>query len=122
MLRGVLTAYLALVTAAGPCLCCCVAGQLLAAARPTPLAESTVEQSAPPCYCRSDDKPAPARPAPGGPLPQFIGGLGWRKPVPGGIADGHPSEIVYRGRPGGRTGRGRGAVRGRAGGQRGERR
>src|SRR5688500_11495155 len=58
MLRRVLTAYLAFLTAAAPCLCCCTAGRLLAAAPPA-------DPAAPACCCHdADPQPAPRPHAP----------------------------------------------------------
>jgi hypothetical protein len=81
MLRGVLTVYLLLVTAAGPCFCC-IAGQLLARPRsstspaePGPLQSRCVSANnscgtCGSCCSTGRDSSAPARrPAPAAPCP-----------------------------------------------------
>jgi len=59
MLRSVLTAYLAFVTAAAPCLCCCTTARLFAA----PPAKSAPPATAPSC-CHEVETPADPVPAP----------------------------------------------------------
>jgi hypothetical protein len=67
MLRRVLTAYLALLTVAAPCLCCCTTGRLLAAAG-NPLAGRPAQPDPPataaPCCCHDVDTPDEPQPAP----------------------------------------------------------
>jgi hypothetical protein len=61
-LRHLLTGYLAFVVAVAPCLCCCAAERVLAAAPP-----AQVETSVPCCCCHeADATPAsqPVKPAP----------------------------------------------------------
>ena len=58
MLRRVLTVYLAVLTAAAPCLCCCTTGRLLAAAMPV---RSTPQPEAP-CCCHEVDSPIESEP------------------------------------------------------------
>jgi len=71
MLRRGLTIYLAFLTAAAPCLCCCTAGRLVAAPPPTPAPAS--EPAAAPCCCHDAEAatdPAPAAtPGPADPAP-----------------------------------------------------
>lgn len=56
MLRRVLTAYLAFLMAAAPCLCCCTFGRAMAAAPAQPA------ESQPPCCCHDESpQPAPTR-------------------------------------------------------------
>jgi len=62
MLRRVLTAYLAFLTAAAPCLCCCTTGRLVAATPPA--AECHSLPAAKSCCCNETDPPATQQPAP----------------------------------------------------------
>ena len=61
MLRRVLTVYLAMLTAAAPCLCCCTAGRLLAA--PPPIQKKPASKA--PCCCHEAEPPDHPQPAPG---------------------------------------------------------
>ncbi|HEY1381740.1 MAG TPA: hypothetical protein VGF55_33385 [Gemmataceae bacterium] len=74
MLRRVLTAYLALLTAAAPCLCCCTAGRLFAAAPPRREAPAVpAEPRCPHCCHDAAQMPAaeqPAAPRPSAPTPE----------------------------------------------------
>jgi hypothetical protein len=63
MLRRILTAYLAVLTVAAPCLCCCAPGRLFAA--PAPRAAEPAQS----CCRRHIPRPAPT-PQPSNPDPQ----------------------------------------------------
>ena len=66
MLRRIVTAYLAVLTVAAPCLCCCTPGRLFAA---TPAAP--VDEPAPSCCHQRPPEPRPSQvPQPSQPDPQ----------------------------------------------------
>jgi hypothetical protein len=70
-MRRVLTAYLAFLMAAAPCLCCCTTGRLFAAAPAQNLRDEPGSSQAP-CCCHDvtpEPQPAPA-PSPSNPDPQ----------------------------------------------------
>src|SRR5438874_1173962 len=66
MLRRIVTAYLAVLTVAAPCLCCCTPGRLFAAPPAAP-----VKEPAPSCChrCTPESQPNPV-PRPSHPDPQ----------------------------------------------------